>query len=142
MKDFFRTILATLIGILIAGFVCSIICIGIITSIITSSNSETTVKDNSIFVLNIEGNLMERYTPNPIDQLLGENITTYGLDDILSSVKKAKEDYRIKGIYLNLKSFSYPPASLKAIHDALQDFKQTGKFIIAYSGYYLSLIHI
>ena len=136
MKDFFRTILATLIGILIAGFVCSIICIGIITSIITSSNSETTVKDNSIFVLNIEGNLMERYTPNPIDQLLGENITTYGLDDILSSVKKAKEDYRIKGIYLNLKSFSYPPASLKAIHDALQDFKQTGKFIIAYSGYY------
>lgn len=136
MKNFFRTILATLTGILIAGFICSIICIGIITSIIASSSTETTVKDNSIFVLNIEGDLVERYTPNPIDQLLGENITTYGLDDILSSIKKAKEDNRIKGIYLNLKSFSYPPASLKAIHDALQNFKQAEKFIIAYGGNY------
>lgn len=136
MKEFFRTIVATLAGILLAAFICAIICTGIITSLLTSSSSETIIKDNSVFVLNIEGSLMERYTPNPIDQLLGETLAIYGLDDILQSIQKAKHEQRIKGIYLNFKSFNYPPASLKAIHDALEDFKASGKFIIAYGGNY------
>ena len=78
---------------------------------------------------------MERYTPNPIDQLLGETLAIYGLDDILQSIQKAKHEQRIKGIYLNFKSFNYPPASLKAIHDALR-FQSIGKIYHTYGGNY------
>ena len=136
MKEFIRTILATITGVLITGFICFILCVAVFTSILTSSTSETTIRKNSIFVLNIEGNLIERYSPSPIDQLLGEEATTYGLEDILKSIEKAQYSNDIKGIYLNIKSCDYPPASLKAIRNALQHFRQTGKFIIAYGGNY------
>ena len=136
MKEFTRIIFATITGMLITGFICLILCVAVITSLIASSDTETSVRNNSIFVLNIEGNLAERYTPDPIDQLLGEEITTYGLEDILNSIQKAQYNDNIKGIYLNIKYCDYPPASLKAIRNALQRFRQTGKFIIAYGGNY------
>lgn len=136
MKEFVRTIFATITGVLITGFICLIFCVAVITGLIASSDTETSVRSNSIFALNIEGNLAERYTPNPIDRLLGEEITTYGLEDILNSIKKAQYNDDIKGIYLNIKSCDYPPASLKAIRNALQHFRQAGKFIIAYGGNY------
>lgn len=100
------------------------------------SESETTVRENSIFLLDLTGNVSERYQQNPLDQILGEKQTTYGLDDILSSIKKAKENENIKGIYLNAGAYNCSTASLQAIRNALVDFKESGKFIVAYSGMY------
>ena len=60
-----------------------------------------------------------------------------GLDDILSSIKKAKDNEKIKGICLNAGAFSCSPASLEEIRNALVDFKESGKFIVAYGGNYL-----
>jgi protease-4 len=69
-----------------------------------------------------------------------------GLDDIIAAIRKAKNDHRIKGIYLNPRIFSASPATLAQIRQELIDFKESGKFIVAYadtytqSGYYLASV--
>ena len=136
MKEFLRSMLATIAGIIVVGFIFFILSLFTITGFIAMSESETTVRENSIFLLDLTGNVSERYQQNPLDQILGEKQTTYGLDDILSSIKKAKENENIKGIYLNAGAYNCSTASLQAIRNALVDFKESRKFIVAYSGMY------
>lgn len=59
-----------------------------------------------------------------------------GLDDVLSSIKKAKENDKIKGIYIHAGAFSAGGASIKEIRNQLLDFKESGKFIISYADIY------
>ena len=96
MKEFLRSMLATIAGIIVVGFIFFILSLFTITGFIAMSESETTVRENSIFLLDLTGNVSERYQQNPLDQILGEKQTTYGLDDILSSIKKAKENENIR----------------------------------------------
>src|SRR5690606_20934713 len=58
---------------------------------------------------------------------------SFGLNDILKRIEGAKDDDRIKGIYLDLSAVSASFATLQEVRDALLDFKESGKFIIAYS---------
>src|SRR5690606_38763431 len=60
-------------------------------------------------------------------------VKSFGLNDILKRIAGAKEDDRIKGICLDLSSVSASFATLQEIRDALTDFKDSGKFIVAYS---------
>lgn len=146
MKEFFKFTLATILGLLVTGFIFMIIGIASVAGLIASSETETTVHNNSVFVLDLQGSIAERYQPTPIDQLLDEEQSVYGLNDISASIAKAKENDPIKGIYLNVGNFSCGSASLQEIRQALADFKESGKFIIAYgggysqSGYYLASI--
>ncbi len=95
------------------------------------------MKDNTVLTLKLEGTLSERVEPNSLMDILGQNTDTeLGLDDILSSIKKAKENDKIKGIYINAGGFSAASASLKEIRNQLIDFKESGKFIVAYGDVY------
>lgn len=138
MKDFFKHTLAAIIGVLVAGGIFIFLGLAILVGIVAGATSDTIseVKDNSIFVLDLSGSVMERYTESPLDQILGDEEGTHGLDDILSSIRKAKENDKIKGIYLNAGDLACPAASMQAIRNALTDFKQSGKFIVAYGSTY------
>ena len=144
MKDFLKFTLATITGIVISSVVLFFFGMLVIFSMAASSESETQVKDNSIMKLELNGYLTERNQDNPFMTLLEEEYSSYGLDDILNSIKKAKESPSIKGIYIEASSLSF--ASLQEIRQALEDFKTTGKFIVAYSDnytqglYYLSSV--
>lgn len=138
MKDFLKYMLAAIVGVCIVGVVFAIIGIMSVAGMVASSSgSETKVNDNSVFILNLNGSVEERSQPNPLSQLMGDDFGTYGLDDILSSIKKAKDNEKIKGICLNAGAFACSPASLEEIRNALVDFKESGKFIVAYGGNYL-----
>ena len=138
MKDFLKYMLAAIVGVCIVGVVFTIIGIMSVAGMVASSSgSETKVNDNSVFILNLNGSVEERSQPNPLSQLMGDDFGTYGLDDILSSIKKAKDNEKIKGICLNAGAFACSPASLQEIRNALVDFKESGKFIVAYGGNYL-----
>lgn len=149
MKDFFKFTLATLTGIVLSGIVLFIIGIATLVGIISSSDTETVVKKNSVMMLDLKGTLVER-TQESLEGLLGkftgEAGNTYGLDDILASIKKAKKNDNIKGIYIQASWLDAPYASLQAIRTALEDFKESGKFVVAYSDnytqglYYLSSV--
>ena len=136
MKDFIKYTFASLLGVILAGIVFTILGIVTMVGMVVSSDTETIVKENSIFVLDLNGTLSERVQENPLQELMGENFNAYGLDDILNSIKKAKEHENIKGIYLQASSLESSFASLEEIRQALADFKESGKFIVAYADQY------
>lgn len=146
MKEFLRSTLATITGVLICGFIFIILGISTLVGIMASSETETVVPPNSVFTLELKGTIQERYQPSPIDQFFEDQISTYGLEDILNAIQKAKENDLIKGIYLHTGALSCSAASLQAIHRALADFKQSGKFLVAYAdaytqgGYYVASV--
>ncbi len=140
MKEFFKFTFATVTGLILTGIIVFIISIITIFSIVSSSDTETTVRKNSIMVLNLNGALAERSQDSLealLSGLLSSDTESYGLDEILSSIKKAKENEDIKAIYINAEHLSAQYASLQAIRNALLDFKETtGKPVIAYSDSY------
>lgn len=146
MKDFLKFTLATITGIIVSSVILFFLSILVLFSIASSSESETQVRKNSIMMLSLNGTLNERSQEIPFDFLLGDDYKTYGLDDILSSIKKAKEHDDIKGIYIEANALGTGFASCEEIRNALKDFKESGKFVVAYSDnysqglYYLSSI--
>ena len=139
MKDFLKFTLATVTGIILSSIVLFIIGMVTLFGIMAASDTETIVKKNSVMILDLNGTLVERTQEDPLgilSQLFNDDSNTYGLDDILSSIKKAKENEDIKGIYLQANSLGTSYASLQEIRNALLDFKESGKFVIAYADSY------
>lgn len=144
MKDFFKFTFATVTGIVLSGIILFVIGMVTLFGIISSSDTETVVKENSIMKLELNGTLVERTEENPMGLLTGlfqEESSTYGLDDILASIKKAKENKDIKGIYIKANVLNAQYASLQSIRNALLDFKKSGKFIVSYSDTYTQKLY-
>ena len=105
------------------------------------STPATKLEENTIYRIDLKGTLVEQAgEENPFDALFaemyGQSTTTVGLSDLLSNIALAKDNDKILGIYLKGGSLSAGPASAKALRDALLDFKQSGKFVIAYADSY------
>ena len=132
--------LATICGIaiflLIAGFFLVISLAGML----ASESAPTKVEDNSVFVIKLSGTISERAEGStPLDAVLGMNdMSAMGLDDLIASIRKAKDNDDIKGIYLEggLTQFD-APATAQQLRDALKDFKTSGKWIVAYADMYM-----
>jgi protease-4 len=137
MKGFLKSLLASMLGCFIVLGVFMFIFFISLAAMSFSSSDKYKLKNNTVLTLKLEGTLSERVQPNSLMDILGQNTDTeLGLDDILSSIKKAKENDNIKGIYINAGAFMAAPASLKEIRDQLADFKESGKFIVAYGDVY------
>ena len=105
------------------------------------STPTTKLEENTIYRIDLKGNLVEQVgEENPLDAIMGEmygqTTTNVGLSDLLSNIALAKDNDKVLGIYLKGGSLAAGPACAKALRDALLDFKQSGKFIIAYSDSY------
>ena len=140
MKEFFKYTLATICGIVILAIVAGIFFMISIAGIVASSSSPVKVKENSVLVLKMDGVVSERADEeNPLSKLLGQaDMEMMGLDDIVKAIKKAKDNDNIKGIYLEGGATSYDsPATAQQVRDALEDFKTSGKWIVAYANQYL-----
>ncbi len=137
MKDFLKYVLATVVGMVIVGVLVGIIGGISIAGMVASSNSTTEVKDNSVLVLNLSGALSERSNNDVMSKVMGEKVPELGLQEILSAIDKAKDNEKIKGIYIEAGMFSPDaPASAQAIRDKLVDFKKSGKWIVSYGDMY------
>lgn len=118
-------------------FACSAI-IGWIMGDAFATSKVVTLENNTIYRLKMDGVLVEQgQEEDPFSSFYGElpgmggTTSTVGLDQILSNIRLAKNDDRILGIWLDGADMSMGSASAKAIRDALLDFKQSGKWIIA-----------
>lgn len=138
MKQFFKMMFASALGMFIAvgliiiAFSCFLI--GMASSL--GNSPEYIPKSNTVYKLILDGNLSDNVEENPFDLLLGEKEKNLSLKDVLTSIQTAKENKDIKGIYLESKYLNTGSASLEAIRRALIDFKESGKFIIAYADNY------
>ncbi len=134
--SFVKSFFACLCAILVSGLIIVLVLLGIGTAMIYSSTSPAKVSSNSILYIPLEGSMEERSQEDIYAKLLSNAELSPSLESILSSVKAAKTDDRIKGIYLKPGVLSCGYASLEEIRKALLDFKTSGKFIYTYSGTY------
>ena len=131
--------LATVCGIaiflVVTGFFLTISLLGMV----ASDSASTKVKENSVFVIKLDGTISERAEEgSPIDEILDLNdMSAMGLDDLICAIRKAKDNEDIKGIYLEGGALAFDaPATAQQLRDALKDFKKSGKWIVAYSDRY------
>jgi protease-4 len=143
MWKFFKYVLATMLGIILLSFLGFILLF----FMIPSDKSEV-IKSNSVLVLDLSKSIAEMAKENPLAELnpLGAE-EAMGLKDIKESIKKAKNDQKVKGILIKTGMFVRAGyATLEEIRNELLDFKQTKKFIYSYgeiydeSAYYLASV--
>jgi len=140
MKQFFKMTLATICGIAIFITVMGLFFVISLVGMIASDTASTKVKDNSVFVIKMDGTISERAeADSPFNALLGmSDMSAMGLDDLLECIRKAKDNENIKGIYLEGGILEFDsPATAQQLRDALKDFKKSGKWIVAYADQYM-----
>lgn len=136
MKDFIKNVLATMVGMFGFFIVMGVIGMMSIIGMIASGNAAQNVEKNSVFVLNLSGTISEQGSESPLSMFTGDNSLNSGLNDILSSIKKAKANDDIKGIYIEAGALATNYATLQEIRNALADFRKSGKWIVAYGDFY------
>jgi protease-4 len=137
MKQFFKFVFATMVGIILTSVILLVIIIGIVVA--ARGDKHVDIDSNSILRIAFKSEIPERTPYNPLSGLsfLGlDGDKNLGLNDILASIKKAKTDSNIRGIYLDESYMLSGQATTDEIRNALIDFKKSGKFIIAYSEVY------
>ena len=142
MKDFFKNVFATMLGLFLFGIVMSFMGFLCLIGIIASSSSTTKIEDNSVLVLKLDGSMTEQEEENMMNSLQG--ISSLSFEGTMKAIKKAKNDDKVAGIYLEAGQFGADLAQAEEIEKALLDFRKSGKWIIAYGenystlGYYLA----
>ncbi len=137
MKNFLSSLLATIVGLIVMTLVVFLIFMGVIAA--TTSKEAVEVKENSLLVTKFNAQILDRTNEDPFALLFSGNFMydkTMGLNQILKDLDKAKTDENIEGIFMNLGAVNAGIATLGEIREAMRDFKESGKFIYAYSNAY------
>lgn len=136
MKDFIKNVGATIVGIFLFGIIIGIFGVMSLVGMVASGQATKNVKENSVLVLKLQGDLQEQAQDDVLGQLTGNSFNSLGMDAISSAIKKAKANKDIKGIYLETGILGADVAQLQELRDQLVDFKKSGKWIVAYSDMY------
>ncbi len=141
MKQFFKFVFASMLGVFLSILLFFVILVAGIGAIVSKAGSDdkTEIAANTILHIDLKNQIDERGSKSPFDNLnipSFEDSKTLGLNDIIESIKQAKDDDNIKGIYLDVSYVMAGMATVEEIRNALIDFKKSGKFIISYSEVY------
>lgn len=134
MAQFFKFVFATMVGITLLTLL-GVLLLFVVASA-AGDKEKTEVADNSVLKLSLNRPVNERKEDNPLENLEIPGMPsqrTIGLLELRQAIEKAKNDDKIKGIYLDAGNISAGFATLEEIRTALKDFKKSGKFIYAYS---------
>lgn len=131
LKTFFASCLGSLVALVLIVFFFFLV-IGSL-----SSDTEIVVKENSVLAIRLDKPIAELELEDPLAELfpgaVDENI---GLIQLKQAIAAAKEDSRIEGIYVNASYIMAGFATLAEIRLALEDFRASGKWVVAYADYY------
>ncbi|MDR2138875.1 MAG: signal peptide peptidase SppA [Tannerella sp.] len=140
MKQFFKMMFASMLGAMIAfvllTVVTALLTVGLCVSIASGSSAVPVLPaGESVFRLSLAGSMSDSPADRSLSLLLNEN-EPLSLKEVLAAIRNAKEQHTIKGIYLDLGVFQTGTAGIDAIRRALTDFRESGKFILAYADNY------
>lgn len=154
--NFWKTLLASLLGSFIAfGLVMLLFVVlmiaaigGALSSAGAGGGPVAEVKQKSVLHLVIENAVVERGNENEmvLNPISFENTSGIGLDRFTEALRRAGDDARIEGAFIEVKDFLAGPASLRDMHRAISEFKEKGKWLVAYgenytsAGYYLASV--
>ena len=152
MKQFFKYFFASVLGTLSAFILLVVLSFFFLMALVALVDTDETVSisSNTILELELKSKIPERsyYNPIGISNLLSTNIgKKVGLNDVIKSINKAEGDENISGIFLKLDDINAGGwAIIEPIRNALIEFKQSGKFIVAHGNsisqkaYYLGTV--
>ena len=136
MKSFFRILFGSCFGVLLAFAVLILIGSLVVGSIVRQSQDSVKVRSNSVLKLELNYQIPEK-TNNTGAALYNYSNDPYlGVHEIIDLIRAAGEDRNIKGIYLQMEQVSLGNVMAEDIRDAILAFRETGKFVYAYSGHY------
>lgn len=138
MKRFFLNALSSFVGawtaIVLAGIVAVFIIIGIASNMLTGQ--ATSLTDKTVLKIPLEGTIVERNDASEmtlVSLLAGNMEVPSSLEEMVTAIKEAKTNDKVKAIYLDCGQLSAAPATLEALRTALLDFRTSGKKIYAYA---------
>ena len=139
MKDFLKYTMASCLGVFLAGAVFFFLFFAIIAGIIASTGGgggKTTITTGSVLALDFT-----QYMPEQTNNLSKQSFDfsehdVPGLHDVARLIRHAAEDKKINGILIENGLGGLGASSAKVILDALEDFKESDKFLAAYGDFY------
>lgn len=146
MLQFLKYVFATLVGLFLFSLIGFLVMIGIFVVSISSSEDSADLNPNSVMKIELTGIMSETADESFYNEFLDSEDPNVGLNRVLKAIALAKTNENIKGIYIEPSLLSAGSASLREIRNALTDFKESGKFVVSYSGaytqgcYYLSSV--
>ncbi|RRQ49371.1 signal peptide peptidase SppA [Maribacter algicola] len=131
------------LGNLLAAILGTLIALGIIfvmffvfIALLGSGEDTVSVKSNSVLEIQLQRPIADYTGSSEMNPFSGLFEESQGLDDILQAITVAKGDERIKGISINNNFLLAGLAQTQTLRKALDDFKESGKFIYAYGDFY------
>ena len=141
----FQSLAAFFVGSVVVSSFSFIMFFSLMGVMLAMEETTPVVENNSVLRIPLNGAIVERAEHNPFLELMGNDaLIEQGMDDILRAIKEAKNNDKIKGIYLEGGALNTDFATLEEIRAALIDFKTSGKFVLSYAdqftqyGYYLA----
>ncbi|MBT8317606.1 MAG: signal peptide peptidase SppA [Lutibacter sp.] len=131
--NFLRNLFASIFGTLIALGI--ILVLFLLVAAAVGDTKKVSVASNSILEIQLE-ELVKDYAPkseNPLDEIFGFNDAKIGLNTIINAIENAKYDEKIKGISITSLGVNAGIAQTQAIRNKLVEFKESGKFVMAYA---------
>jgi protease IV len=141
MKSFLKYTLATITGIIITTILFFVILLASLSALVASGDKPVSISENSILVLKAGVEIPDRGNEDPLAGIDIINMTltpTPGLNEILRNIEKASSDNKVKGILIENGLLPSGWATTCEIRNALIKFRESGKFIVAYSDYVLT----
>ena len=139
LRKFFLNALSSFIGAWIAivlfGAVCVVVAVGVIAKLGVAQTNNNQVSKDSVLTIDLQGELDEIAMPVDFDYssiISGSIDKKQSLTELITAIGEAAENKNIKAIYLKCNSIVAAPATLNALRNALLDFKESKKPIIAY----------
>jgi protease-4 len=148
--NFFKTAMATVVGLIIFTAIITVPFFIFLIAAISSSDSEVVkLEDKSILHLKLNSQILEREVENPFGEIpmfAGVPQGGIGLMELKGAIRQASEDENIAGIFLETSSVMAGISTIDEVREALEEFKESGKFIYSYSkgysegAYYLASV--
>jgi len=138
MNQFFKFLFASCLGTFLALVLLFFVGLATLSGIASSAmeKEKTVIKANSVLELKFERAIPEKTNNIPLDPFDFDQENTLGLTDMVKTIRQAKEDPDIKGIYISALHVPAGRASSNTLRDALLDFKSSGKFVVSYANFY------
>ncbi len=140
--SFLKMVLAVIVGTIIVSIISTMFTTCVFMGMVAAASTDETgvaTKPGDVMLLKINSEVTEVPSSMPffIDEAGNFSMEAgLSLRSYLSAIECAKKDPNITGIYLNTDGMAAAPATYEALRNALADFKQAGKWIIAYNDGY------
>lgn len=131
MKAFFTSCLGSLVALITFTILVIFLVAGL------GAETQVEIMPNSVLSLKLNYPITELELEDPIANFFPEAADqSMGLMQIKNAISRAKTDDNIKGIYINSGSVGAGIATIDEIRSSLEDFKKSGKWVVAYSDYF------